>query len=198
MIESMDDSVGRVTAALERLGLERNTFIVFMSDNGGYLDYPAGGFENVSSNGPLKGQKTKVEEGVHHMPCIFYWPEKIAAAQVTDETVLTMDLFPTFARLAGAELPRRQQLDVVDLTSLLLEQEPLMQRTIFWRIYKTCAVRRGPWKLNHSDRQRPQLYNRENDLSEATNVAAAHQDIVAALMSAYDVWETNANNGFSK
>ncbi|MCH7688854.1 MAG: sulfatase-like hydrolase/transferase, partial [Planctomycetes bacterium] len=197
MIESVDRSLGRVIAVLEKLKLAENTLVVFTSDNGGYLNY-AGGFENISSNGPLKGQKGSVDEGGHRVPAIFYWPGRIAEGQVTDETTMTMDLFPTFAALAGAELPRRQKLDGVDLAPLLFEQRPLSKRTLFWRKGERRAVRRGHWKLNLSNRQRPTLYNLAKDLGETTNLTAKNAKLVRKLTAAYDSWEADVNSGFTR
>ena len=68
-------------ATLGKLNLTENTLVVLMSDNGGYLNY-RGGFENISSNGPLKGQKGEVDEGGHRVPAIFHWPGKIAGGEV--------------------------------------------------------------------------------------------------------------------
>ena len=197
MVESVDRSVGRVIAALEKLKLAENTLVVFTSDNGGYLNY-AGGFENISSNGPLKGQKGSVDEGGHRVPAIFYWPGRITEGQVTEETAMTMDLFPTCAALAGVELPRHQKLDGVDLAPLLFEQRPLSKRTLFWRKGEGRAVRRGRWKLNLSNRQRPSLYNLAKDLGETTNLAAKNAKLVRELIAAYDSWEADVNSGFTR
>ena len=197
MIESVDRSVGRVVDALERFGLSENTLVVFASDNGGYLNYATGGFENISSNGVLKGQKGGVEEGGHRVPGIFFWPDKIAPGKVTAQTILTMDLYPTFAKLAGAPLPARQRLDGVDLTSLLLHGQPLEERILCWRKSTRRAVRLGPWKVNLSNRERPQLYNLNTDLGETTDLAARYPRRVAELIAAYDAWERDVEQGFT-
>jgi len=195
MIEAVDRSVGRVMQTLDRLKLTGNTLVVFTSDNGGYLRYD-GGFENISSNGALKGQKGGVEEGGHRVPAIFHWPGKISAGRVTHETAMTMDLLPTCLRLAGAALPSRQKLDGVDLSPLLFDGQSLPQRTLFWRRRGLRAVRRGDWKLILSDRQRPQLYNLADDVGETTNRAAQQVERVRELLSAYDTWEADVNRGF--
>ncbi len=196
MVEAVDRSVGRVMSTLEKLNLAENTLVVFTSDNGGYLDYASGGFENISSNGPFKGQKGDVHEGGHRVPAIFVWPGKIAAGTVTDQTLLTMDLFPTFTRLAGAKLPTGQKRDGVDLAPLLFEQTAFAERTLFWRKGDLRAVRRGKWKLNLSDRRSPALYTLDKDPGETTNLAADHEDLVKNLTSAYDAWEADVNGGY--
>ena len=195
MIEAVDRSVGRVMQTLERLKLTDNTLVVLTSDNGGYLRYD-GGFENISSNGALKGQKGGVDEGGHRVPAIFHWPGKISAGRVTHQTVMTMDLLPTCARLAGAALPSGQKLDGVDLAPLLFDGQKLAPRTLFWRKRNLRAVRRGEWKLNLSERQRPRLYNLAEDVAETTNRAAQQVELVRELLSAYDIWEADVNRGF--
>lgn len=198
MVESVDRSVGRIMATLEKLQLKEQTLVVFTSDNGGYLTYADGGFERISNNGPLKGQKTDVEEGGHRVPAIFAWPGKIAPGQVCDETLMSMDLFPTFLRLAGAAAPPHQELDGVDLASILFERGKIKPRTLFWRAGEKRAVRRGPWKLNLTDRLNPLLYRLDLDLGETTNVAADHGELVKELSQAYDTWETDVNEGYAR
>ena len=195
MVESVDDSVGRVLAVLSRLKLTDNTLVVFTSDNGGYLNY-RGGFENISGNGPLKGQKGNVDEGGHRVPTIFHWPGRISRGQVTAETAMTMDLFPTCARLGEAQLPCRQRLDGTDLSPVLFEQKVLPERTPYGRKSTQRAVRRGRRKLNLTDRQRPQLYNLASDLSETTNLVHEQTGLTKELVAAWDAWEADVNSGF--
>ena len=73
MVEALDQSVGQIMATLDRLDLDRRTLVFFASDNGGYLRY-GGGYENISSNGPLRGQKGDMYEGGHRVPAIAWWP----------------------------------------------------------------------------------------------------------------------------
>jgi arylsulfatase A-like enzyme len=198
MVESLDQSVGRLIAALEQLGIEEKTLVVFASDNGGYLDYASGGFENISSNGPLRGQKGSVHEGGHRVPGVFYWPGRIPAGAVTDETVLTMDFYPTFAQLADAPLPAHQRTDGIDLAPLLFHTRPLAERAVCWRIGEHGAIRQGPWKLNLGNREGPQLYNLKRDLGETVNVAPKHPELVSSLTAAYQAWEADVDRGFAR
>ena len=134
MIENLDDGVGRVLEAVRKLPADRETFILFTSDNGGYLRYAQ--FQNISSNGPLRGQKIGMYEGGHRVPCIAWWPGRIAPQSETDATTMTMDLLPTFVECAGAMPPSAgdaQPFDGVSLVPLLMRGELPAPRTLFWR-----------------------------------------------------------------
>jgi arylsulfatase A-like enzyme len=194
MIESVDKSVQRVIDALEKNGLAENTLVVFMSDNGGYLYYGPR-FKNISSNGKLRGQKSQVYEGGHRVPCIVSWPGKIKPNQVSHEKVMTMDFFPTIARLAGAPLPTRQKVDGVDISRLLIKGKPIKKRTLFWWKDKARAVRRGPWKLVAKGKN-IELYNLDDDLGEKKNLANQKPELVAKMTKALAKWEKDVESGF--
>ncbi len=190
MIESLDNSVAEIVAALRKWDLEKNTLVIFTSDNGGYLNYGAR-FQNISSNGQLRGQKTELYEGGHRVPTIASWPGMIRAG-VTDEIGHSTDILPTLAKLAGISKSRIQS-DGVDLSQLLFRSEPLAQRTLFWRAGSKRAVRRGPWKLV-VERNRTELYNLDQDLSERRNVADSQPALVDELKSAWSAWEEEVNS----
>ncbi|MEW4528778.1 sulfatase-like hydrolase/transferase [Maioricimonas sp. JC845] len=176
MVEALDRSVGETIAALRRLNLDRKTLVIFCSDNGGYLNYGRT-HSNISSNGPLRGQKAEVYEGGHRVPAIAWWPGRITPG-TCDETVMTFDLFPTILALAGLE---QGETDGVDLSALLLEGTPLPQRTLFWRIGEAHAIRRGPWKLvRHGDRP-AELFHLGNDIGEQDDLAGMFPDRVEQL-----------------
>ena len=189
MVESVDKSVEQIIATLDRLQLTENTLVIFTSDNGGYLTYGEN-FQNISSNGPLRGQKGTVYEGGHRVPMIFSWPGKISAA-VSEATSLSIDLFPTFARLADLDTSDLQ-LDGVDLTSHLFQAKQLPERTLYWREGEERAVRQGPWKLcvNHAE---PELYNLESDLGESQNLASQKPSLVKTLLDDWATWEADVN-----
>jgi arylsulfatase A-like enzyme len=191
----LDRSVQSVVDALEKNGLAENTLVVFMSDNGGYLNYGRR-FENISSNGKLRGQKGQVYEGGHRVPCIVYWPGKVKSNQVSHEKVMTMDFFPTIAGLAGAPLPTHQKIDGVDMSRLLMKGQRINERTLFWRKGKAKAVRKGPWKLVSKGDQ-VELYNLEEDLSEQKNLANEKTELVLELTKALANWEKEVESGFT-
>ena len=179
MVEVMDEGVGRIIKTVKRLGLERETFIFFCSDNGANKN---------GSNGELAGYKGSLWEGGHRVPAIAYWPGKIAAGTVTDETVLGMDLFATMVSIADANVPEGLKLDGIDLLPLLLRGKKLPERTLFWRYRKQKAVRKGPWKLLVQD-GKVRLYSLNEDLGEKIDLAGAQPDIVESLRAELIDWE---------
>ena len=95
-------------------------------------------------------------------------------------------------------MPAQQRMDGVDLTPLLLQQRPLTERAVCWRIGRSGAVRRGPWKVKVDDRKQPQLYNLTHDLGETTDVARQHPELEASLTAAYAAWEVDVGGGFTR
>lgn len=190
MIESMDSGVGRIMNAVGGLGPDRPTLVFFTSDNGGYLNYGSAA-SGISSNGPLRGQKGSLYEGGHRVPAIAWWPGRIQPGGLTPATALTMDVMPTCLELAGlaAAETRAPSLDGVSLAPLLFEGRALPTRTLFWRHGKDYAARRGPWKLVIGRGKKPELYNLEEDLGEARDLAGTHSKIVQELRSALAAWE---------
>ncbi len=192
MIESLDGSVGQILTTLRELNLDEDTFVIFTSDNGGYLTY-TGGFHNISSNGPYRGQKTQIYEGGHRVPAIVRWPGKVEPG-VTDQATATFDLFPTMLDLAGLdEQIEPLDLDGTSLTSLLMDHEPLPERPLFWRMRHHRAVRQGPWKLVALGDD-VSLYNLNEAMDESHDVSAANGRLVAELQQKLAVWEADVDN----
>ncbi len=191
MIESLDDGVGRVVETLRKLGLEKNTSIIFTSDNGGYVRYS--GFFDISSNGVLKGQKIGLHEGGHRVPCIAWWPGRIAAGTESDALTMTMDLLPTFLDLVDVAPPPSGDpwaFDGVSLKPLLLRNEPVAARTLFWRAAADFkAVRSGPWKLVIEHGAAPRLYRLDRDLPEKHDLARSDPQQVQELLAKLADWE---------
>ncbi len=182
MIEGLDASVGAVAAALRTHGLERDTLLIFCSDNG------AAAPRGVPANRPLQGRKGGMHEGGHRVPFIAVWPGVIAPGGVTDSTAASMDLLPTFARLAGASLPADLTIDGTDLMPLLRGTGPLAPRPIHWLFGNAWAVRRGDWKLiGEGDRPRA-LHHLGRDLGEKDNLLAAQPSLVDELTALHRTW----------
>lgn len=189
MIHSLDESVGRIVAALKQNQVDRNTVVIFTSDNGGYLSYGKD-FRNISSNGVLRGQKTELYEGGHRVPTIISWPESIPGL-VSDEVGHSVDLLPTIASLAGVPIAAIQS-DGLDLSGVLLRQESLPLRSLYWRAGSDRAVRSGHWKL-HVKGKAVELYDLNSDLSEQNNLAHENPEIVEHLQSKWFDWEQHVN-----
>ena len=167
---------------------DEHTLVIFASDNGGYIHYKHQ-FKNISNNGPLRGQKAEVYEGGHRVPFITWWPGKIDQGIESSEITMTMDLYPTFAKLAGAELSYGQPLDGINLNSLLFINEKLPDRILFWKMDDEIAIRQGPWKLVKIGDQTFELYNLDYDLDENENLADEQVEIVENLWDKYLTWD---------
>jgi len=180
-ISEIDWSVGQIIDALKKYNIDRNTLVFFTSDNG-----PAA----VGSVGPLRGRKARVFEGGMRMPAVAWYPGKIPAGSVNDEILTTMDLLPTFAKLADAKIPADRVIDGKDIWATLSGQKgtkPPHDRFFYYRGNKIRAVRSGPWKLHVSDDGNdgwvPKgLYNLETDIGEQNNVASDYSEIVGSLI----------------
>jgi arylsulfatase A len=188
MVEAIDQSVGEIINTLKKLNLDENTLVIFTSDNGGYIHYNHL-FNNISSNGLLRGQKAEVYEGGHRVPFIAWWPGKFNEGLELDETTMTMDLYPTFAQLSGADLSIEKTIDGISLNSLLFRNEKLPDRTLFWKMGNEIAVRNGSWKLVRIGDQPYELYNLDQDLGEENDLVESHPEISLNLWNGYLDWE---------
>ena len=190
MVEALDTSVGEIMATLRRLGLDERTMVIFASDNGGYNSY--GVHQNISSNGPLRGQKTEVFEGGHRVPGIARWAGRIAP-RVSSDLVAGFDLFATFLPLAGLAVPRH---DGIDLAPLLFSGAAMPERTLFWRIAEKRAVRQGPWKLVQLGGTAPVLFDLNADVGETKDLAGREPDRVGRMQKALAQWEADVARGY--
>jgi arylsulfatase A-like enzyme len=187
-ISEIDWSVGQMLDALKENGIDENTVVIFTSDNG----------PSVGHADPLTGKKGSSYEGGMRVPAVIRWPGHIPAGQVNDELMTTMDLLPTFAKLAGADLPLDRVIDGKDIFSVLTASAATPHEAFFY--YKgnaLKAVRSGPWKLhfgkvNGKDQRRRgkgasspvmALYNLDEDLAERINLLKEHPEIVVKLQA---------------
>jgi len=174
VVEELDWSAGRILETLQRLGLDKNTLVVFTSDNGPWLAKGKAG----GSAGPLRDGKFSNYEGGIRMPAIFRWPGRIQAGWETDFPASTMDLLPTLATLAGAPVP--QGLDGCDISGYLLggpSAKPPRECLLVAGI-----VRQGPWKLRQG-KDGPELYNLDGDVGEKNNLADKMPEKVKELQA---------------
>jgi arylsulfatase A-like enzyme len=181
MVEAIDDEVGRIVASLRRLGLERDTLVIFLSDNGGT--------GKAGRNDPLSGTKGTLLEGGIREPFIANWPGTIAPSQTIDDVAISLDILPTFLDAANTQAPAGRSLDGVSLLPLLTGQERLGERTLFWGYKDHRAVRKGDWKLLIRGDDPPKLFNLEDDIAEKSDLSAQQPKRVQALTEALRAWE---------
>lgn len=193
MIEVMDEGVGRIVSTLKGLGLQENTMVFFLSDNG-----PTGRVISLfNSTGPLRGSKGTVWEGGHRVPAVASWPGHIPVGRVSHETAMGMDLLVTMASLARAPLPTDRPVDGVDLSPVLLGKGSLAPRTLFWRAGRGKVARRGPWKLLVQG-QKAQLFNLDDDIGETRDLGQAHPEVLAELLKTLEAWEADVSQGVTR
>ena len=205
VVEEIDWSVGQVLDAIKRNGLDNDTWVIFTSDNGPWLAYG----NHAGSAKPLRDGKTTNWEGGSRVPCVMRWPGRIPAGTDTKDMLMSIDLYPTIAKLAGAPLPERK-IDGVDAWPLISRQPgaqaPHESYWFYYEVNELQAVTSGDgrWKLQfphtyhtvkvpgkdgnkgeYMDKkiEKEELYDLENDISETTDVSAEHRDIVARLQA---------------
>lgn len=188
-VMEVDWSVGQVLDALRSEGLDKDTLVIFTSDNGGTAN------ENAS-NKPLRGHKTQTFEGGVRVCTIAWWPGRVPAGTSTEAMTSMMDILPTFAALGGGKVPQDRKIDGMDISSVLLgkaEREGKGPRDTFFYFKGPVleAVRSGPWKLHlalrggqgvpQGGKPRMELFNLEADLGETNDVLEANPEVVKRL-----------------
>jgi len=187
-VEEVDWSMDELFQTLQAEGIDQNTLVVLTSDNGS---------QKAGSNLPLRGGKGRTDEGGMRMPCIIRYPGKIPAGSSSSEITATIDLLPTFARLAGAVLPERV-IDGRDIWPILSRQNGAKsphEAFYYYQMDQLQAVRSGPWKLfvpmeakkrnwgKPEGKTELKLFNLAQDIHEDNNVADAHPEVVARLLA---------------
>jgi arylsulfatase A len=187
-IEAVDQSVGRIVAGLDQLGLADDTVIIFTSDNGGTPQYTP----------PLKGSKGQLYEGGIRVPLVVTGPMVTRPGSTTDMPVASIDIYPTLLELAGAATSQGQVLDGVSWADVLRGGRPPDRQRMFWhfpcyvgRATPASAVREGDFKLIEffEDGGRLELYNLSDDPAEQHDLAQAQPDRVRRLTAALKVWQ---------
>ena len=196
-VEEVDWSVGQVLDTLRAQGLDKDTIVVFTSDNGPWLTKGADG----GSAGPLRGGKGSTWEGGVRVPTLAWWPGRIPAGSVNDAVAATIDLLPAFLSLAGGTVPATPVIDGRDITPILLGQSKESSREAHYYFggYNLQAVRQGRWKLavaaqpeGNNIKKGPKtgdglrLYDLDAEIGEQTDVAAQHPEVVAKLKALAD------------
>ena len=194
VVAELDWSVGQVLKTLKDLKIDKNTLVIFTSDNGPWLTQ----LDHGGSAGILYEGKNSTYEGGMREPAIAWWLGKIKSHVISTALANSMDILPTFAKLSGADLPKDRILDGMDISDLLFGKKDKVRNMIYYYINQNLyAIRKGPWKAHfttHPSYSReapvphdpPLLYNIDVDPSEKYNVAKQHPDIIEDLKKEYE------------
>jgi arylsulfatase A-like enzyme len=181
MIRQMDEGIGRVLKALKAAKADRDTLVVFTSDNGG---------ERFSDTWPLIGKKMDLLEGGIRVPYIVRWPAKVPSGRATDQVVITMDWVATFLEAAGVKPHPDYPLDGASLLSVLKNPSKTFERELYWKMLfrNQKAVRAGAWKYLSVEGD-DFLFNLAKDQRERANLAKREPKRLAAMRARYLAWE---------
>ena len=187
MVERMDQGIGRILKTLDDAGSAENTLVIFMSDNGA---------NKTGNNSPFSGFKGNLLEGGIRVPCIAKWPGVLAPGVVSDQACMTMDFSRSIVRAAGAKPPAGRAFDGMDILQEVATNQPVQQRTIFWRARRAertrKAVRDGSLKyirLQDRDDVKEYLFDLERDPAEKNNLFIEQPENVLRLKSLLHNWE---------
>lgn len=194
MISAMDDGIGRIREQLQDYGELENTLIFFIGDNGAPLkfkmeDIPLtfkGGAWDGSMNTPLNGEKGMLSEGGVRVPYVMSWPKRVAAGQVLDIPVSSLDVGATVVDLAG--LPRDKALHGENILELMNDPVAASERPIFWKFWGQAAIRLGDWKYLRAGKHEF-LFNLAEDISEQKNLIQSRIEKADELRELWSEWD---------
>jgi len=205
MVENLDTQIGRMIKLLKEIGKLENTFILFISDNGGVY--------RITKQWPLRAGKGSYYEGGIREPMFVYWQEKIPKGTKSEIPVSNLDFYPTILEVAGITKPEDKILDGESILPVLTETSTIEERPLFWHfpiylqggnketqdpLFRTrpgSAVRLGEWKLiQYFENNDIELYNLKDDIGEKNNHAESNPEKVKELLGILEDWreETNA------
>lgn len=199
VIETLDDTIGRLMAKLDALKLADKTLVVFTSDNGG-LHVPEGPHPKITHNTPYRAGKGFVYQGGLRIPLIVRWPNHVPVGRVSDEPVVNTDWVPTLLDLVGQPIP--PGLDGVSIARCLTGRNSMPDRKFFWHFphytnqgsRPTGAMRDGPWMMvEYYDEEKTELYDLRQDISETRDLAASQPERVGRMRAALADWRRTVN-----
>jgi arylsulfatase A-like enzyme len=212
MLAAADDMVGGIVAALERTGQRERTLIFLLGDNGATTERRAGlnqEFATAGRNTPFRGYKFSAFDGGMHVPALVNWPGHLSGGRRIDRILMTADILPTVAQLAGAKLPNDRTFDGRDIWPVLTADAPSPHEHVAWAQGPQLAIRKGKWKLvlngvTH-DRtpagQKPLegedavfLSDLEQDPGESQNLRRRHPEVVDELQTLLSQWRAGAES----
>jgi len=187
MVERMDQGIDRILKTLNNAGLEDNTLVIFMSDNGA---------NRTGNNSPFSGYKGNLFEGGIRVPCIAKWPGVLARGVVSDQSCMTMDFSRSIVRAAGTKPPAGRAFDGMDILQAAATNRPVQKRTLFWRArrgeWTRKAVRDGSLKyicLQNNNNVKEYLFDLEHDPAEKNNLLSEKPENVLKLKTLLQNWE---------
>lgn len=179
MMRILDDGVGQVMRALKSAGIEKNTLVIFTSDNGG---------ERFSYEWPFSGAKGELLEGGIRVPAIVRWPGVVAGKSVTNQMAISMDWTATILAAAETTAAKDYPLDGISLLPIVKGASPVHDRTFFWRIYDQDAVRKGNWKYFRDGTQR-RLFDLSFDNHEQADFSSKNPETFKQLAAEFEQWD---------
>lgn len=196
-VSTADQNIESITALLDDLGIRENTIIIYLSDHG--HSYETRTFGGGGSAGPFRGGKTSLFEGGIRVPAIISWPGSIPKGAVNNEIAHSIDIMPTLLSLCDIkEIP--EKLEGLDISSTLIGDSTIPERSLFWKLGSQWAVRKGKWKLiglprdpsskGKIDPENDRLFltNLEADSTEMDNLAGRYPDKVEEMINEYLTW----------
>jgi len=196
MLSHLDDGVGQVLQTLQEQGIDKNTLVILLSDNGGATK------ELTSSNHPLRGGKGNLYEGGIRVPMIAAWPGKLKPASISTPAI-SMDIAATVVDFAS-QTDRQSQAPIADISGsvraeksldgiswlklLQMPTEKPPERDLYWRMGNRRAIRSHNWKAICNDGRIWELYDLATDLSESNNLSDQHPEVLTRLITSWDQW----------
>lgn len=177
-VTCMDEAIGEIIALIRERGQAENTLVMFSSDNGG---------SGNGGNAPLQGGKSSMWEGGVRSPFIAWWPGQLPAGKVTDEFLTTLEIMPTFAKVAGTRTPRGVKMDGFDMLPVLREEKKSPRTEMFWQRRGDVAARVGNWKWLDSARGKG-LYDLSTDIGEKRDLSKEKPDVLAMVKARFAAW----------
>jgi arylsulfatase A-like enzyme len=183
-VTHMDQAIGNILHAVKEKGLEENTIVIFLSDNGG---------SGLADNHPLRGGKAQFFEGGIRVPCIIKWPGKIQPGSINHEFLSSLEIFPTLVSAAGIELPESVVYDGFDMLSVLQETGKSKRESMYWEFRGEYAARMGSWKWVKS-KKGTGLYDLSKDLEEKNDLSHENPQQLKQITAGFVDWQKEMIN----
>ena len=178
-VTCMDASIGKVLDRIKEYGLEENTIVVFLSDNGGGLG---------ADNSPFRGKKGQFYEGGVRVPGIIKWPSTVAAGSVNSAFLSAMEIMPTLLAAANVSVPGSITLDGFDMVSVLQGESESSRQEMFWDLREDQAARVGEWKWL-KNKEGESLFNLEEDVSEENDLSTDRPEVLKMMRKKFTDWQ---------